>query len=148
MLGSTRVAVGDTLGELIQMVYGTYTYRHHQAVLAANPWLTDPDNLRAGQSLVFPALTGDTETMPAGTWWISLSRESSLESALARFREEKAGGLPLRLLSQWQPQEGMSFHIVVKTCFENRQKAISERERMGLSDPARSQVICLEKTES
>lgn len=148
VLGPLPVALGDTLGGLLQKVYGTYTYRYYQAVLSANPELTDPNSLKAGQTLLFPALFADMKNVPEATWWVSLSRESNLKAAVAKLRDEAFEDLPIRILAVQSAGEVLSFRIVLKTCFENKDVAERAKEQLDLSIPATSEVFCLIKTEA
>jgi phage tail protein X len=148
VLGRVPVAPGDTLGGLVQKIYGAYTFRHHQAVLAANPELTDPDSLIAGQELVFPAISADAETIPDTTWWVVVSRETDLDAAVTKLREEAGKGLPLRLLSTQNPEKTLSFRLVLKACFENEGLAEHAKEKLGALIPPVSEVFCLKKNET
>jgi general secretion pathway protein A len=148
VLGRVPVAPGDTLGGLVQKIYGAYTFRHHQAVLAANPELTDPDSLIAGQTLVFPAISADTETMPDTTWWVVISRETDLNAAITKLRKESSKGLPLRLLAVQGPEEDLSFRVVLKACFKEEDMASHAKEQMGTLMPSISEVFCLKKNET
>ncbi len=147
VLGSVPVSVGDTLGGLVQKVYGVYTYHYHQAVMAANPQLTDPDSLQVGQSLYFPALSADTGDEPDTTWWVSLSREPNLETAVARLRGGTAEGPSLRLLAMQRHGEELSFRIVLKTCFGNQSAAELTKNDLKPSASMTPEVFCLKKTE-
>jgi general secretion pathway protein A len=148
ILGRVPVAPGDTLGGLVQKIYGAYTYRYHQAVLAANPGLEDPDSLMAGQDLVFPALSADTEAMPDTTWWVAISREADLGTAVMKLREETMKGLPLRLLAVQNLNEDRSFRIVLKTWYETEYLAELAKEQLGVSAPTAPEVFCLNKNET
>jgi len=148
VLGQVTVAVGDTLGSLIQKVYGVYTYRYHQAVLEANPTLADPDRLDVGQLLTFPALSADTTDMPEAIRLIALSREPDLGAAVSILRREADGPLPLRLLVSWTPEESLIFRIALKTCFENQDAAELERSRIVPMVSAPPDIICLKESDT
>jgi general secretion pathway protein A len=148
ILGTVTVAVGDTLGDLVQKVYGAYTYRFHEAILAANPRLKDPDSLVAGQPLNFPALSADTTNMPGTTWWISLSRKPDLKTAMATLRKKTMAGFPLRILALRTPDEGLCFRIVLKTCLESEREAEFAKEQLVLSPLTTPEVFCLKKEET
>ena len=50
-----RLREGDTLTDLAHHYYGNVGPRVLTMIRAANPWLDDPDVLRAGEFLVLPA---------------------------------------------------------------------------------------------
>lgn len=148
VLGRVPVVLGDTLGSLVQKVYGAYTYRYHQAVLAINPDLIDPDNLIAGRMLAFPAISAAMDAVPDATWWIVISRETDLGTAVAKLREETLKDLPLRILAVQNPEEDLSFRIVLKTCYKTERLAELAKEQLEFAPPTTPEVFCLKKADA
>ena len=145
LLGEVPVAVGDTLDGLIHKIYGAHVYRYRKAVLTANPQLTDPDLLRVGDVLVFPAQLTDTIDAPDPSWYVSIWRGDNLGAAVSKLREEAENQLPLRLLTLWNGREGLSFQVVLKKSFNNQAAAELERSRTAPMVSAHPDIICLKK---
>lgn len=117
LLGQCQVRPGDTMGGLIQKVYGRFTPRHLAAVQAANPQVADPDRLEVGTALWLPALEVQRPPPAIPTWWLVAASRRSLAEALESQLDLEAAGFPVRLIPHWNPAAGLRFELVLPECF-------------------------------
>jgi general secretion pathway protein A len=123
LLGQFQVRPGDTLGALIQTVYGHFTPRHLAEVQAANPHVADPDRLEVGTILRIPALALNRPPPAIPTWWLVVASTRSLPEALGDLQDLEAAGLPVRLIPHWNPDAGLRFELVLAECFFEEETA-------------------------
>ena len=56
MLGQLKVQRKETLGGLIQKIYGIFNLQYLYSVMEMNPHITNPDTIDIGDVIVFPAI--------------------------------------------------------------------------------------------
>lgn len=138
LIGELQARPGDTLGGLIQTIYGRFTPRHLAAVREANPDLADPDRLEVGTTLRWPALVQSRSAPPVPTWWLVAASSPQLPEALAQLGALATDGLEARLVPHWSPTEGMRIEVVLEDCFYDHATARAQRDR--LPDALRGRV--------
>lgn len=123
-LGRLRVQPGDTIGDMVQQVYGTYRNQILAAVLEANPHIPHPDDIVPGDDILFPALPFRSLSKTTENYWLLLDDAPDLAQARERLRRlGRTIETPLRLISWWSPKDGLQFHVAVKGTFGSSDKA-------------------------
>jgi general secretion pathway protein A len=129
-LGRLTVAPRQTLGQLIQMIYGRFSPAYLAALAEANPHIPDPDTLNVGDVIHFPALPAAVRPLPVGVWWVQLAAHRQLEGAVNDLQRNLRDGIAARMVPYWNPDEGMVFALVLTDCFYDRKTAETARHRM------------------
>jgi len=122
-LGRLAVAPRETLGQLIEMIYGRYTPDYLKAIADVNPHIRDTDRLDVGDVIHFPALPAAVQPLPVPVWWIRLGVYQQLDEAVAALKQKRRMGLAARLIPYWNHEQGLVFAIVLADCFYDRQVA-------------------------
>lgn len=122
-LGRLAIAPGETLGQLIQMVYGRFTPAHLDAIAAANPHIPNPDQLEVGDVVHFPALPAAVRPQPVRVWWVQLGTYPQLDQAALALKQRRNEGLDARLIPFWNQDQGLVFAVVLADCFYDRRIA-------------------------
>jgi len=122
-LGRLSIAPRETLGQLIQMIYGRFTPGYLDALAEANPHIPDPNRLNVGDIIHFPALPVALHPLPVPVWWIQLGAYPQLDQAAAALKQKQRSGLAARLIPYWNQDQGLVFAIVRPGCFYDRQVA-------------------------
>jgi general secretion pathway protein A len=124
VLGQLIVRSGDTLGLMIQQVYGDFRNSFLSTVIAANPHITDPDDIDIGSIIQFPAVDFVLDRRSPPIHIIAFDEQLSLTAAMQRqqalFEEIQ---LPVRVLSSWSPADGLCFHLVLTGYFDSNEAA-------------------------
>jgi general secretion pathway protein A len=122
-LGRLTIAPRETLGQLIQIIYGRFTPGYLDAVAEANPHLPDPDRLNVGDIIHFPALPAAVRPLAVPVWWIQLGAYPKLDQAVAALKQQQQAGLAARLIPYWHQDQGLVFALIRPGCFFDRRVA-------------------------
>lgn len=122
-LGRIAIAPQETLGQLMQLVYGRFRPAYLEAILAANPHISDPNRLNVGDIVHFPALAAAVRPLPVSVWWIQLEAYPQLDQALQAVKQRRSQGLDARLIPYWNHEQGLVFAVVLNDCFYDRRRA-------------------------
>lgn len=142
-LGRLSIAPGETLGQLIQMIYGRFTPAYLNAIAQANPHLPDPDTLDVGDVIHFPALPAAVQPLPVPVWWVQLAEHRRLDRALLALQQIRRNGIAARLLPYWNPDQGLIFALVLRDCFFDPQAARNALERTAAAAGSGSAIRSL-----
>lgn len=124
-LGQLSLKPGETLGELIRMVYGRTSPRILETVLAQNPHIGNLHRIPAGQDIVFPVIISGEQPGSVRSYFIEIQSCPDLESAMERMRTHaQARGEVLRLISCWNSQEKLKFLVILDEYFSDESSAI------------------------
>jgi len=122
-LGRLTLQPGETIGQLIQMVYGQFTPTYLDAIVQANPHITDPDTVNVGDIVHFPALPAAVRPLPVNVWWVEVTACPQLDDAVRTLNRLWKKNVAARLVPYWNPEKGLVFSIVLADCFYDRQVA-------------------------
>ncbi len=122
-LGRLTIAPRETLGQLIQIIYGRFTPGYLDVIAAANPHIPDPDRLNVGDVIHFPALPAAVRPLQVPVWWIQLGAYPRLDQAVAALKQKRRAGLAARLIPYWHQDQGLVFALIRPGCFYDRQVA-------------------------
>jgi general secretion pathway protein A len=124
VLGQLIVRPGDTLGRMVQQVYGDFRKRLLSTVIAANPHISNPDDIDVGNIIQFPAVDFLMDQQLPPIYIIAFEERPSLSAAMQRrqllFEQIQ---LPLRVVPSWSPADGLRFHLVLTGYFNSHEAA-------------------------
>jgi len=101
-------------------VYGRSGEAIFDTIKSANPDITDPNKIHAGQEILLPA-SGMQPAEAGRHYWISIRTSRQLAQIYKLITGDRAAGL--RLVSFWSPQQGMQHAAAAAGPFASMQKA-------------------------
>ena len=119
-LGASTVRPGWAITRQAARLYGNGRPHVLSQIAKANPGVNF-DRVRAGETIVFPALTA--APLPAGNYLVKLGQADSLEQGFAflgRYRDDVSG---LGLFCTYHPRFGLRFDVVLSHQFATRAQA-------------------------
>lgn len=120
-LGEASVRPGWALSRLAARVYGNGSRQVLTALAKANPGL-DLTRLRAGESLVYPAI--EAKAPPVGSCLVKVASADSLDQGLAIVaRGRERHNLTLALFCTRLPGAGPRFDVVLAALYSNQARA-------------------------
>ncbi|MBW2678850.1 MAG: AAA family ATPase [Deltaproteobacteria bacterium] len=134
-LGQLRVQRKETLGGLIQKVYGIFNPQYLYAVIEMNPHIADPDTIDIGEVIVFPAIPLKIRPQHQKRWWIELKRPEDISAAFSLLRKDYRLAASSRLIPFWDESSGLQFSIISNQYYydaataENTINSLSPEER-------------------
>ncbi len=135
VLGQLRVQRRETLGGLIQKVYGIFNPQYLYAVIAMNPHIVDPDTIDIGEVIVFPAIPLKIRPPHQKRWWIELKHPEDIRAAFSLLRKDYRLAASSRLIPFWDESSGLQFSIISNQYYydaataENTINSLSPEER-------------------
>lgn len=141
VLGQMKVKRHETLGGLIQTIYGVFTKAHLQSVLRINPHITDPNTINVGDIILFPAITSNVEQQPLKRWWVQIAQEDNLEAVFKFLRQRKAGASSAHLVPYWNRSTGLRFSVLLAQPFFDEASAENKLKLLRLSGNATSSIV-------
>ncbi len=141
LLGRYTMKPGDTIGDLVHMIYGAYRPDLVDLVMAANPQVKTPTRIRAGASIAFPAAPAAPAAPAEGAFWIELNRTDSLSDGINAVKEARKSVDAVRLMSYWTPREGLAFSTVIDDVFKDETSAAAHARMTGESAGLQDAVV-------
>lgn len=129
-LGQLALGEKETIGEMIQKIYGIFNNQYLRSVMEANREMTDPNLIRPGTVVRFPAISLGVDPPPRELWWLQVGRKDTLSEAYQFLKSYPAEPSSIRLIPCWTKREGLKFHMIQKTGFKNEQSARRQLERL------------------
>ena len=117
LLGSLKIREGSTALEMLLEVYGNAKQQRFSALIKANPHIQDMNRIRAGETILLPAIPSETNPLPRDQKWVQLAKLGSVEEAYQRYKAYPSGGPSVRLIPCWNRQEGLIWLIVLQKGF-------------------------------
>ncbi|MFC1877217.1 AAA family ATPase, partial [Thermodesulfobacteriota bacterium] len=133
VLGQMKVKRHETLGGLIQTIYGVFNKAHLQSVLRINPHIKNPDTINVGEVILFPAIASHVEAQPLKRWWVQITEEDSLEAVFRFLRQDTAVAFPARLIPYWNRSSGLHFSVLLIQPFFDETSAVNKLKHLRLS---------------
>ncbi len=141
VLGQLKVVRRETLGGLIQTIYGIFNKSHLQSVLKVNPHITDPNTIDVGEIILFPAVPIHVDHQPLKRWWVEIRRETNLENVIVFLRQNPTEAASSRLISHWNPSTGLHFSVILNQFFYDQTSASKELNKSVADHPAHGSII-------
>jgi len=117
ILGQVAVKRLETLGGMIQKIYGIYNSRYLDFVKKANPHLNNPDNIDIDDVISFPTIPAKVKPFKENAWWIEIGEKDNLEAAFNLIRSYPKDAPPVRLIPHWNNFLGLKFSVLLKEYF-------------------------------
>ncbi|MFZ5569894.1 MAG: type IV pilus secretin PilQ [Thermodesulfobacteriota bacterium] len=141
VIGQAAAGEGETLWDLIRMIYGTFHPSHLQAILDINPHIRSPESLRVGQLVYFPARPMAARPDGPRSCWIRIDGKKTLPEALQYLRFYPADNPPVRMLPYWSPSTGLGFDILMEEYFPDPDAAGDVLKTLPPSLAERAKII-------
>jgi hypothetical protein len=141
VLGQISVKQYETLGGLIQTIYGVFNKARLHAVLQVNPHISDPNTINVGDIILFPAMAAHVQPQPLKRWWVQITVEDNLASVFKFLRQPETGNLSARLIPHWNRLSGLHFSVILGRSFFDEASAVNKLKHLGLGDNAKSWVV-------
>ncbi|MDM8516514.1 AAA family ATPase [Desulfobacterales bacterium HSG16] len=145
-LGTVGLKNGEILGRLIKKIYGTYNKKYLDHVLDANSHIRHPDQVIAGQPILFPAIPVPGDISGKWGYFIKFDETDDLEKALRnlesfRFDPNQVCLMPFlnisnRDISNRDMTSSLKFLVIYNQCFQDEFEALSwlkENNQTGVS---------------
>jgi general secretion pathway protein A len=145
-LGTSPVAAAtlrrnETLSGLIKEIYGNFNFKHFKSLILANPNIEDPDVVKIGQTILFPAIPVAVSPLPNKVWWVSIGDKDRLEDALQILRVLPKNGPQIRLVPYWNQRTGTKFALLHKKYFLHKSKALKQLQTLQSSFSSRVRLL-------
>jgi general secretion pathway protein A len=141
ILGRVTLRRNETLSGLIKEIYGNFNFKHFKSLILANPNIEDPDVVKIGQTILFPAIPVAISPLPNKVWWVSIGDKDSLEDALQILRVLPKNGPQIRLVPYWNQRTGTKFALLHKKYFLNKSKALKQLQTLQSSFSSRVRLL-------
>jgi general secretion pathway protein A len=122
-LGQLKLREGGSIPLLLREIYGNNGTANLPTVALANPHITDMNRVRAGETISLPAIPASPGSLVPEKIWVQMAKKSALEDAYRLFMDYPSDMPPIRLISSWNPREGLAFTIVLKNGFSSAKAA-------------------------
>ena len=123
VLGQLKVQRKETLGGLIQQIYGIFNLQYLYSVMEMNPHITDPDTIDIGDVIVFPAIPLTIKQQRQSRWLIEMNRSGSMKTAFNLLRADPELTATSRLIPFWDKSSGLHFSIVSNRYYYDKSSA-------------------------
>ena len=125
ILGRVAIKKKETLGQMIQNVYGIFNSYYLKEVSEANPHIDNPDSIGIGEAIFFPAIAVPVKPLAKNCRWVEIGKNNNLKDGLRLLRSYSVSSKvpPIRLIPYWNSREGLKFALVLKECFMDETSA-------------------------
>jgi len=113
LLGQITVKKQETVGSMINKIYGSFKVIYLKSVALVNPHIQNLDLLEVGDVVNFPATPITPESLPFTGWWIQVAEKKKLENAYQFLRLYPKDAPPARIIPYWNKRDGLKFAIVL-----------------------------------
>ncbi len=141
VLGQIKVKRHETLGGLIQTIYGAFHKTHLQSVLRINPHIKNPDTISIGEVILFPAIASHVEEPPLKRWWVQIAQEDTLEAVFMFLRQHTTVALSARLVPHWNRSSGLQFSVLLSQPFFDEASAVNKLEHLLSSSGTKAGIV-------
>uniref|UniRef100_B8DPT7 Type II secretory pathway component ExeA (Predicted ATPase)-like protein n=1 Tax=Nitratidesulfovibrio vulgaris (strain DSM 19637 / Miyazaki F) TaxID=883 RepID=B8DPT7_NITV9 len=134
-LGLVVLPRGETLLGLLDTVYGR-SAAVLDAVMQANPAITNPNRLPSDTILALPALAMEPGMERRGQYALLLESHATMEEAYRALRAKGGGKRDVVLAPVWKPDRGLRFYLMPPRFFARPAEAHAAAERLFPRFPA------------
>lgn len=147
-LGRIAIQQWETLGGLVQKIYGKANPKYLDLVTSANPYIDNPDNMAIGDIIYFPAVPVLVKSPPARHWWVEIGKKESLEEAFRLLRSYKKNihpirSTPFRLIPYWSSRIGLKISVVLTGYYTDKNSAYSRLDELNKEIAPEGKVVSL-----
>ena len=141
VLGQIKVQRHETLGGLIQTIYGVFNKAYLHSILRINPHIKNPDTIDVGDVILFPAIASHVEQQPLKRWWVQIAQEDTLEAVFRFLRQDTVVVFPARLIPYWNRTSGLHFSVLLIQPFFDEASAVNKLENLRLSGITKGGIV-------
>jgi general secretion pathway protein A len=127
ILGKITCLRHESLQDLIQLFYGTYSSWYLRYVKMVNPHLQNPLSIERGQTVHFPGVPVTTSVIeqPLDTklWWIEISSFKDIHAAYTYYINYPNDAPEITIIPYWNKKEGLTFSVLYAIPFQDRAAA-------------------------
>lgn len=116
-LGIVEVKRGDTLLEMLEIVYGHSRSIYRDYAFKANEHFADLNNLSIGDRVIFPAINAPVTPSGGDTFWVRLSSFPTLEQAFDFVRAWPSEAPRIKMIPFFREDSGLHVDVVLKRLF-------------------------------
>ncbi len=130
-LGDITTAPGENFGDMVRRIYGPWSFnaKNVKMVLAANPALQNPEKLRVGDKIRFPAIPVVLTPAAEEVWWVRLTIFANIESAYRFLRQHRKQPAPLLIVPARDKNGRLFMNVLLEEYFADKisaEKAVQE----------------------
>ncbi|MDZ4165229.1 MAG: AAA family ATPase [Smithellaceae bacterium] len=141
VLGTLVMERERSLSHLIRAVYGGYTDKKMQAVMALNPHIASPNLIRSGMKITLPASPAETGPPADKPFLAAVATARSLDEAYRLLWQTTDNLPPLRMFIYWNNDGGMTFTLIFKETFYDETEAQRALEKLPKNWSAQARVM-------
>jgi type II secretory pathway predicted ATPase ExeA len=121
-LGEITTAPGENFGDMVRRIYGPWSFnaKNVETVLATNPALQNPEKLRVGDKISFPAIPVILTPSAEEVWWARLNTFDSIESAYRFLRLHRKQPVPLLIVPARDENGRVFMNILLEEYFAEK----------------------------
>ena len=140
--GSVVIKKGETLSEMLHILYGAYKNSYLRSVVNANLTRIGSDGtVAAGTKIRFPVLPEPLTFDNSGDIFIEISLKNNFEEAVEFCRTCSSNGVKTRVLPFWNTKDKrICFAVVLNKFFQDRQTALFVIEKLPEDFQSLSQI--------
>ena len=140
-LGEIMIEEGDNLRKLIDLIYGSYTPAILTRILAANPWLKDPNRIRAGAVITLPAGSPPGFINDAGRYLVQAGNHESLQTAYGCLKAWPSTAPRLTVMPVATGDHGRVFLLLLNNSFADQATAQRTLEALPASLTPEARIV-------
>jgi general secretion pathway protein A len=140
-LGCIKIRKGGTVFGLLQDIYGSVDHGRFQAMIRANPHISNMNWVKAGETICFPAAKSKVRPLASGKTWVQIARKTDIGEAYKLFKDYPADQPEIRLIPSWNRLDGLSFLIVLKGGFNGEKEAKEAMQKMPANLASGAEII-------
>ncbi len=130
-LGYITTSPGENFGDMVRRIYGPWSFNatNVKRVLAANPALQNPEKLRVGDKIRFPAIPVVLTPAAEEVWWVRLTIFANIESAYRFLRQHRKQPAPLLIVPARDENGRLFMNVLLEEYFADKisaEKAVQE----------------------
>jgi general secretion pathway protein A len=133
-LGTVKLEKRETLWRLVEKVHGVFEPSYLKALEEINPHIRNPRRVEVGDVVTVPAIPVRLPASPPQRWWVAVAETTHLEDAIEVLRTYPEDGPKIRIISSWNPKEGLKFRVILSEIFRDETTARYRMETLPAGD--------------
>lgn len=133
-LGTVKLEERETLWRLVEKVHGVFEPSYLTALEEINPHIRNPRRVEIGDVVTVPAIPVRLPASPPQRWWVAVAETTQLEDAIEVLRTYPEDGPKIRIISNWNPKEGLKFRVILSEIFRDETTARYRMETLPAGD--------------
>lgn len=126
VLGQLKIQHRETLGGVIQNIYGAFNPGYLKSVVKMNPHIINPDTIKIGEVILFPAIPAQVSRPATQHWFVEVKNTDTIEAAFTFLRKFSKMRRTFRLVPYWNQTSGLHFSILLGRYFLDKASALSK----------------------